>query len=208
MNHNLELKARCADLQAARQRAEAAGALPSGVEAQRDIYFQVPSGRLKLRCRAVPSTSSPSSTSEAAAVDASEVIEVVDTTGADLQAGARWELIGYQRPDVEGSRQSDYTRLPLSDGEAMLRVLADTVGVRHEVRKCREILLWKDVRIHLDEVEQLGCFIEFEALLDRMSPEAAVQRLAHLREALHITEADVVAGSYVDLMDARDPTNR
>lgn len=46
---NVEFKARCADLEAARQAAEAAGAALVGHDHQRDVYFCVPDGRLKLR---------------------------------------------------------------------------------------------------------------------------------------------------------------
>jgi predicted adenylyl cyclase CyaB len=48
--HNLELKARHADLHAARKAVTAiAGIRSGGVEIQVDTYFQVPGGRLKLR---------------------------------------------------------------------------------------------------------------------------------------------------------------
>jgi adenylate cyclase class IV len=46
---NLEIKARHADLAAARDAAVRMGAREAGVEAQTDTYFRVPHGRLKLR---------------------------------------------------------------------------------------------------------------------------------------------------------------
>jgi len=46
---NLELKARVADLEAARRTAESIGAVRQGSERQVDHYFIVPAGRLKLR---------------------------------------------------------------------------------------------------------------------------------------------------------------
>lgn len=46
---NLELKARIADPEAARQLAAAIGATRQGTEEQVDQYFTVPAGRLKLR---------------------------------------------------------------------------------------------------------------------------------------------------------------
>ncbi len=46
---NIELKARCADLGAAREAALVAGARVVGVLNQIDTYFVVPHGRLKLR---------------------------------------------------------------------------------------------------------------------------------------------------------------
>jgi predicted adenylyl cyclase CyaB len=46
---NLEIKARCADLDAARARALQLSARPAGVDHQRDTYFRTAAGRLKLR---------------------------------------------------------------------------------------------------------------------------------------------------------------
>ncbi|MEN8159378.1 MAG: class IV adenylate cyclase, partial [Myxococcota bacterium] len=49
MPANLELKARCSDLAAARRRAEAVATEWLGVDTQVDTYFRAPGGRLKLR---------------------------------------------------------------------------------------------------------------------------------------------------------------
>jgi predicted adenylyl cyclase CyaB len=46
---NLELKARCADLEAARARAERLGARPVETMHQRDTFYAAPRARLKLR---------------------------------------------------------------------------------------------------------------------------------------------------------------
>ena len=46
---NIEIKARCADLGAARERAKAVATEWLGVDRQVDTYFRVPEGRLKLR---------------------------------------------------------------------------------------------------------------------------------------------------------------
>ena len=50
VNRNLELKATCANLAAARETVLRLGARPAGVLVQIDTYFRVPNGRLKLRC--------------------------------------------------------------------------------------------------------------------------------------------------------------
>jgi hypothetical protein len=55
MRRNIELKARCPNLAAARAAALRVGATPVGVLEQLDTYFRVPHGRLKLARRpAVP----------------------------------------------------------------------------------------------------------------------------------------------------------
>jgi hypothetical protein len=57
------------------------------------------------------------------------------------------------------------------------------------------------VRIHLDVVEGLSAFIEFEAIAsadsDLTHEEARVNRL---RQAFEVEDADLIGGSYCDLM--------
>ena len=49
LRRNIELKARCADLERARRAGKGIGAESVGILDQRDTYFAVPHGRLKLR---------------------------------------------------------------------------------------------------------------------------------------------------------------
>jgi homotetrameric cytidine deaminase len=75
------------------------------------------------------------------------------------------------------------------------------------VEKRRHLLLWETVRIHLDEVEGLGSFIELEAVAQSdsdLSREHA--QVAHLREALHIGE--LREGSYSDALRAAEGRER
>ena len=67
--------------------------------------------------------------------------------------------------------------------------------------KRRRLLLWETVRIHLDDVEGLGSYMELEALAPEESDlEPAREKVAHLRRALEIDDANLVAGSYSDLL--------
>jgi predicted adenylyl cyclase CyaB len=60
------------------------------------------------------------------------------------------------------------------------------------------------VRIHLDQVESLGAFLEFEAVLASSdeSDKPSRERLDHLTRALEIRDEDRIAGSYSDLLEA------
>ncbi len=56
----------------------------------------------------------------------------------------------------------------------------------HEFRG-RRLLLWQDVRIHLDTVAGLGSFVELEAVAPPDSDLTTEhERVAHLREHLRI----------------------
>ena len=112
------------------------------------------------------------------------------------------ELIWYTRADEPEVRPSDYTIVPVAAPDAMKSALAAALGVRSEVRKRRELWLWENVRIHLDEVDGLGTFIEFEAVIsDEADEQPSRQRLERLRAATSIEFTDFLARSYGDPLE-------
>ena len=69
------------------------------------------------------------------------------------------------------------------------------------IRKSRRIYLYQNVRIHLDEVESAGSFLEFEAVLDdSISDAAGHAQVQQLRREFGIAAADLLAGSYGDML--------
>jgi homotetrameric cytidine deaminase len=117
------------------------------------------------------------------------------------QADDGSELIAYRRPDAAGASESTYVRVPVPDaaGQALDAALGTTVVVS----KRRRLFLWEGVRIHLDEVDGLGAFIEFEAVLpDAGDVAAAHAKVARLRSALEIEDAALVSVGYADLLIA------
>src|SRR5688500_1732547 len=77
----------------------------------------------------------------------------------------RGELIAYSRPDATAARASDYHIAPTSDPAALAETLRIACGVTGRVAKRRNLLLWRNVRIHLDHVEDLGAFCELESVI-------------------------------------------
>jgi predicted adenylyl cyclase CyaB len=117
--------------------------------------------------------------------------------------GARSELICYSRPDHSQPRSSDYRIVPIDDAEGLKQALTTALGVMSQVKKRRELLLWENVRIHLDQVEGLGHFIELEAVLSGAESESEGHaRIAKLRKLLSINDQDLVPQSYSDLQIA------
>ncbi len=95
------------------------------------------------------------------------------------------------------SEASDNRIIEVSDGTALCAALATAIGIRGVVAKRRHLLLWQNVRIHLDEVEQLGTFIELEAVAPADSNLDHEHRLvAELRDALRITDERLIALGY------------
>jgi predicted adenylyl cyclase CyaB len=111
------------------------------------------------------------------------------------------ELIFYQRPDAEGPRESTYFISPTSDPQSLASVLTYAYGVRGIVRKHRTVFWVGQTRIHLDEVEGLGEFIELEVVLEEhQSTSDGVEIARKLMKDLEIEEGDLVSQAYIDLM--------
>lgn len=81
----VEFKARCADLDAMRSRVEALGARRVGEDHQRDVYFRVPNGRLKLRLGPIERTLIHYHRADVAASKRSDVRLYRDTDLAALE---------------------------------------------------------------------------------------------------------------------------
>jgi adenylate cyclase, class 2 len=165
---NLELKARCRDLTRAHRVSEGLGAEDGGTLTQRDTYFEVPRGRLKLR----------------------------EELGGS-------HLIAYERPDLAEQKESRYRLVEISEPTELREVLAVTLGIRVVVSKTRHLFIFKGVRIHLDRVDGLGNFIEFEGVADGGEGLGRYEGLlVDLRQAFAILDGDLVRESYSDLLEA------
>ncbi len=123
----------------------------------------------------------------------------------------RAELIAYERPDDDGPRTSDYTVVPVDDADALHRALTSALGVRGLVRKRRDLYLVGQTRVHLDEVEGLGSFIELEVVLHDDQNTADGRRIARrMMTELGIDESRLIAEAYIDLLtgNERRPAGR
>jgi adenylate cyclase class IV len=111
------------------------------------------------------------------------------------------ELIWYARANDPAVRDSNYYLIPTPDPEVTRVALGQALGVRGRVVKRRELLMYHNVRIHLDEVNGLGTFLEFEAVISPDAAEAiSLERLATLTAALGVRDEDRIARSYSDLL--------
>jgi homotetrameric cytidine deaminase len=113
------------------------------------------------------------------------------------ESGAR--LIAYVRPDDEGARTSSYRLAEVDDPAALADALDAALGTLVVVDKRRRLLLYENVRIHIDDVAGLGSFVELEGVADADSDLSREHELvARLREELALGEP--VAVSYADLL--------
>jgi adenylate cyclase, class 2 len=167
--HNLEAKFRVDDAALARRRAEAVGFSMRATLEQRDTFFRVTHGKLKLR-------------------------EEADSAA----------LIGYGRVRQGALEVSDYEIVPVANPGPLRAMLAAALGVLAEVRKQRTLLLRRNVRLHLDQVDGLGAFGEIEAVIATgETPELYRSEVAELLAALEISPDRLIRKSYFELIDDR-----
>jgi adenylate cyclase class IV len=143
---------------------------------QIDTYFRVPHGRLKLR--------------------------EIDAAGEHSA-----ELIQYHRPDDPGARTSTYRRISVDpeQAESLKAALCDALGELVTVRKQRTVAIWRSTRIHLDQVEGLGQFVELETVLGNAPEGDAVGRVEFddVVGWLGLASLGAIPGSYSDLLIAK-----
>jgi predicted adenylyl cyclase CyaB len=115
--------------------------------------------------------------------------------------GRRAELIQYDREDSSGPKVSTYTVVPTDYPDRLREALEKACGLRAVVRKTRRLYWVKNTRIHLDRVEGLGDYVEFEVVLGGTQTVEDGERIAReLIAELGIEEGDLVQGAYVDLL--------
>ena len=112
----------------------------------------------------------------------------------------RGELIFYQRADQANAKLSEYHIVPTAEPEQLTAALAAALGVLGVVRKTRHLYFHGQTRIHLDEVQELGWFIELEVVLqpDQVEGEGAALA-AELMRTLDIRPEDLIDCAYIDL---------
>jgi homotetrameric cytidine deaminase len=117
-------------------------------------------------------------------------------------AGGTSELLVYHRGEDPEPAESSYLRVPVPApaelSDALEAALGPSVVV---VSKRRRLFLLEGVRIHLDQVDGLGRFVEFEAVIpDSGDLPTARAKVARLRSELGIADDALVAVGYADLL--------
>jgi predicted adenylyl cyclase CyaB len=111
------------------------------------------------------------------------------------------ELIYYERPDTPGPKTCHYRISRTDDPDGLRAVLTEAFGVLGRVRKTRILHLVGQTRVHLDDVEGLGHFMELEVVLREDQSEAEGTAIAHdLMAQLGIAPENLVEGAYLDRM--------
>jgi predicted adenylyl cyclase CyaB len=119
------------------------------------------------------------------------------------------QLIYYERPDQDGPKRSDYHIFETNEPENLKSVLGRALGIRGVVRKTRYLYLVGQTRIHLDDVEGLGHFVELEVVMRPGQSDAEGQTIAKdLMSKLGVEQGDLLEGAYMDLIESTDSSKK
>lgn len=126
---------------------------------------------------------------KAAAIADEGPIEIVqDDTFFQCEAGrlklrafsqVEGELIFYRRENRQGPKESFYLVSPTSAPETLRESLSQAYGQVGRVQKQRTVFLVGRTRVHLDNVKDLGHFLELEVVLEENEPAEVGVREAH-----------------------------
>ncbi|XP_055387180.1 uncharacterized protein LOC129615824 [Condylostylus longicornis] len=119
-----------------------------------------------------------------------------------LQPPSKSQLLYYDRPDLEGPKLSQYDKIEVDEPEKLEKILATTNGIIGIVKKERLLFMHQTTRIHLDKVEGLGNYLEFEVGLSVEQTVEEGQKIAkEMMETFQINEKDLIVGAYLDKLN-------
>ena len=177
---NVEFKAELRDLTIARAVARSLNAPRVATLEQTDTYYRTFNGRLKKR----------------------ETRHADDSLAPDQRIAEPDEYIHYERDDRTRPKISAFRIM--TEEEFRERFGTQPLDEWLVVRKTREVYLIDHTRIHLDTVEHLGRFLEFESMISKDNNVArAHETLERLRGAFGPVLGEPISVGYSDLLAAQ-----
>jgi predicted adenylyl cyclase CyaB len=115
------------------------------------------------------------------------------------------QLIYYERDNVSKPKRSDIFIMEIPESKAFTALLKKILKVKVTVKKTREIYWFDRTQIHLDAVDSLGWYVEFERKTSNTPKEIErnTKRLEKLMETLEIDHEDLEKLSYSDLVNLK-----
>lgn len=111
------------------------------------------------------------------------------------------ELIFYQRDNVSGPKISTYQVVTTGQPAELTMLLTRAYGEEITIRKRRRLYRAGRTRIHLDEVEGLGNFLELEVVLNGDEDLSSGELEARdLLSRLNVDPDSLIDGAYADLL--------
>jgi adenylate cyclase, class 2 len=117
-------------------------------------------------------------------------------------------LIHYFRKNSNGIKQSEVTLYQHQPDKNLKDILTKALGVKAVVAKQRKIYFIGNVKFHFDRINELGSFIEVEAIdIDgSIGIEKLKEQCQTYIQLFDITEDQFIAESYSDLLVKKSST--
>ncbi len=111
-------------------------------------------------------------------------------------------LINYDRENVSGSKESQIILYQHEPNVALKNILIRQLGVKIVVDKKRKIYFIDNVKFHFDVVENLGTFIEVEAIdsKEEFTIEELKEQCDKYFDFFELTQNNIIDKSYSDLI--------
>jgi predicted adenylyl cyclase CyaB len=111
-------------------------------------------------------------------------------------------LIYYEREDKEGPKQSNVILYKSNPESSLKEILTKALGILVIVKKQREIYFVDNVKFHLDAIQDLGTFVEIEAI-DKdgtIGKKKLLEQCTNYMNLFEISRDDLISVSYSNLM--------
>jgi predicted adenylyl cyclase CyaB len=118
-------------------------------------------------------------------------------------------LIHYNRTNTADAKQSDVSLYQHQPDKNLKEVLSKALGIKTVVDKKRKIYFIDNVKFHFDEVNELGNFVEVEAI-DKdgsLGIEILKEQCRYYIQLFGISGDQFIAGSYSDLLAKKSSTS-
>lgn len=111
-------------------------------------------------------------------------------------------LIYYERGNTVAAKQSDVTLFKTEPGSTLKEILTKANGILAVVDKKREIYFVENIKFHLDTVQNLGTFVEIEAIdkSGSIGKEKLLAQCEKYMKLFQIPKSDLISNSYSDLL--------
>ena len=114
------------------------------------------------------------------------------------------ELIFYKRKNESGPKTSEYFISKTNEPNKLLDVLEKCYGIRGVVKKIRKLYLIGNTRVHIDQVDNLGNFLEFEVVLSNEEDANTGKQVAQkLMAQFGIEKDSLIDCAYIDLIEKK-----
>lgn len=111
-------------------------------------------------------------------------------------------LIFYKRPNEAGPKKAEVCLYHTGSGSGLKEILTKALGLPVIVKKTREIYFIDNVKFHIDDVENLGSFMEIEATdtTGETDTDKLTKQCQLYMEILGIGKEELIDCSYSDML--------